>query len=65
MNKKNLNNIFYNDIKGVFAIYDATKTKSLEKTLKLIENLRLKIGNDTELMFPPVLFGNKINISCL
>ena len=33
--------------------------------LQLLFLLRLKIGNDTELMFPPVLFGNKINISCL
>ena len=59
--KKNLNNIFYNDIKGVFAIYDITNVKSLEKTLKLIENLRLKIGN----VIPFILVGNKNDLNYL
>ena len=50
--------------------YTGVDTCSSAHRLKPMEYLttgllRLKIGNDTELMFPPVLFGNKINISCL
>ena len=57
----NLQNILYNNIKGVFAIYDVTKIKSFEKSLKLIENLRLKIGN----VIPFMLIGNKNDLNYL
>lgn len=60
-NNKNLNNLLYNDIKGVFAIYDVTKSKNFEKTLKLVENLKLKIGN----IIPFMLFGNKNDLKYL
>ena len=58
---KNFNNLLYNDIKGVFVIYDVTKRKNFEKTLKLIENLRQKIGN----IIPFMLYGNKNDLSYL
>ena len=57
----NLNNILYNNIKGVFAIYDVTKNKSFEKSLKLVENLRLKLGN----VVPFMLIGNKNDLNYL
>ena len=57
----NLNNILYNNIKGVFAIYDVTKNKSFEKSLKLVENLRLKLGN----VVPFMLIGNKSDLNYL
>ena len=58
---KNLNNLLYNDIKGVFALYDVTKKKNFENTLKLVENLRQKIGN----IIPFMLYGNKNDLSYL
>ena len=58
---KNISNNFYNDIKGVFALYDVTKVKNLEKTLKLIEELKEKIGN----VVPFLLVGNKSDLQNL
>ena len=60
-NYKNLNNLLYSDIKGVFALYDITNIKSLDNTLKLIENLRNKIGN----VIPIILVGNKNDLNNL
>ena len=60
-NYKNLNNIFYSDVKGVFALYDITKVKSFENTLKLVENLREKLGN----VIPFILVGNKSDLKNL
>lgn len=63
-NNKNLNNMLYNNIKGVFALYDVTKIKSFEKTIKLVEDLREKIGN----VIPILLIGNKNdlkNLKCI
>ena len=58
---KNIPNNFYNDIKGVFALYDVTKIKSFEKTLKIIEELKEKIGN----VIPFLLVGNKTDLKNL
>ena len=60
-NNKNLNNFFYSNIKGVFAIYDVTKIKSFEKTLKITENYREKLGN----VIPFILIGNKNDLKNL
>ena len=58
---KNISNNFYNDIKGVFALYDVTKIKNFEKTLKIVEELKLKIGN----VIPFLLVGNKTDLQNL
>ena len=58
---KNMSNNFYSDIKGVFAIYDVTKYNSLEKTVKLIEKLKEKIGK----LIPFILVGNKTDLNNL
>ena len=63
-NYKNIHNILYNNIKGVFALYDVTKRKTFEKTLKLVKDLREKIGN----VIPILLVGNKNdlkNLKCI
>ena len=65
MNKyKNIYNILYNNVKGVFALYDVTKRKTFEKTIKLVKDLREKIGN----VIPIMLVGNKNdlkNLKCI
>jgi GTPase SAR1 family protein len=63
-NYKNIQNVLYNNVKGVFALYDVTKRKTFEKTLKLIKDLREKIGN----VIPILLVGNKNdlkNLKCI
>ena len=60
-NNKNLSNILYNEIKGVIALYDVTKVKSFDKTLKIIENYREKLGN----VIPFILVGNKNDLKNL
>ena len=61
LNKKNIPNNFYSDIKGVFALYDVTKIKNFEKTVKLIEELKEKIGT----IIPFLLIGNKTDLENL
>ena len=58
---KNIPIHFYSDIKGVFALYDVTKIKNFEKTLKIIEELKVKIGN----VVPFILVGNKTDLQNL
>ena len=58
---KNISNHFYDDISGVFALYDVTKIKSFEKTLKIIEDIKEKIGN----VVPFLLVGNKTDLQNL
>ena len=58
---KNIPINFYNDVKGVFALYDVTKIKNFDKTLKIIEELKEKIGN----VIPFLLIGNKTDLQNL
>ena len=61
-NNKNLNNnVLYSNIKGIFALYDVTNIKSFERTMKLVEELREKIGN----VIPFLLVGNKNDLNNL
>lgn len=63
-NYKNINNYLYNNIKGVFALYDVTKRKTFEKTIKLVKDMREKVGN----VIPILLVGNKNdlkNLKCI
>lgn len=58
---KNISNNFYNDIKGVFALYDSTKIKNFEKTVEIMKKLKEKIGN----IIPFLLIGNKTDLKNL
>ena len=58
---KNIPNNLYSDIKGVFVLYDVTKNKNFDKTIKIIENLKEKIGN----VIPLLLVGNKTDLKNL
>ena len=63
-NYKNIHNILYNNVKGVFALYDVTKRNTFQKTIKLVKDLREKIGN----VIPILLVGNKNdlkNLKCI
>ena len=58
---RNINNNLYSNIKGIFALYDVTKNKSLKNTLFLVEKVRERVGS----VVPVLLVGNKTDLKNL